>query len=110
MPAIPSIVFVPAEADLSAIPALPYSVMTIDDRRVVVLDHELAHLRKIDQQPRDPIKDLPKIGAVVTIAMPAFAGLRGKVVYANRSHATVAIPGFSMPLKIAPSLVTEIPA
>lgn len=108
--AIPSFIFVPADRvdTLPIIPGKPYSLMRFDGRLVRIDDAQLDHLRKIDTQPRDTVKVLPKIGARIRFNDGPFQGLKGKVVYATHRYATVMVEGFQQPLKIPPSLCQEI--
>lgn len=110
LPAIPSFVFVPAEHlfNLPTVPGIAFSPMRIDGVLVRIADRELATLRKIDMQPRDPVKNLPKIGAVMRFIDGPFQGLHCRVVYATQRFARVTVDGFAQPLQVPPSILREV--
>lgn len=108
--ALPSFVFIPRQHrfDLPVVPGIPYSLMRFDDAIVLVRDQELTGLRKIDMQPKDPIKVLPKIGSVMRFNSGPFQGLEAKVIYCTNRKARVVVKGFSQPIEVPPSILQEI--
>ena len=109
--AIPSFVFVPEDNadDLPVLPGLPYSFMRIDGAKVVVADHELALLRKIDAQPKDPKVKLPHPGQMMRFSADSpFGGLKAKVVYCSNTSCKVVVQEFDRPVSVPPSLLESV--